>query len=389
VLLALVVVPRSQVAAVRILFCHESDGAAQHRQRAVTPALGLSRAGHTVHLSGHAWIPSEGPRSDGEVIRGRGPKRAILPRTDVAVLRLVDQDESAGITRAREHGQLVYMDLDDDVWQLPPWNSARQWLRRSGRLIEPRGLQVHRPGDPAGVDLDYLEANMRAATGVIVTTPALAESVRFRVPGVPVHICRNGIDPALYRWPRKPYEHHPLRVAVMGTTKSGNLIGLADIAETLGDVMREVGGVELWHLGAGHGEPLAKMLPGVPGPIREIPWAPTAQLPGMLEQVDVGIIARRAHPFHEAQSNVSGLTYMAAGVPFIASHTLEMTLTTGRVVMNTPAQWRRALEEMLPASAAEARFARGAYGRNALTAWDPRATASFYESVFLRDWGKR
>jgi glycosyltransferase involved in cell wall biosynthesis len=315
----------------RILICHESDGAAQHQQRAVTPATGLRQLGHKVHTSSYSFHGDviTGPSVDDvrvlELLKKGSQVPAILPPPDVVILRLLDQAEPESIEKARESGQLVFCDLDDDVWHLPEWSNARAFLRRSGEWVhaeleEAREVELERKGrNVRSVDLDCLEANIAAATGTICSTPAVARAVEEAVPGARTWVCQNGIDSTLYTWPRKPVEHEPLRVAWMGTT-GDRVVGFLDVLPAVAHVLSEYG-CEFWHLGAEEGAPSIRewLPPDWSVPVRVVPWARSKVLPWLLSEIDVGIIARRPHPFTEAQSTVSGLRYGAAGVPYIAS----------------------------------------------------------------------
>lgn len=306
------------------LLCHESDGAAQHWLRCAMPAQGLRQLGHNVHTSSFSFHGDviTGPKvPDNEVIErieAGGQVPALRPPPEAVVLRLLDQDESESIRLARKSGQVVFLDLDDDVWNQPEWNNARPYVKRSGRyLFDGERDESHR-----SCDLDYLEANIAAASGVLCSTPQVAQAVREAVPGARTFPAPSGVDAATYHWPRPVLEHSPLRVAWMGlATATINHSGLMDVIEQLGATLA-LHRCEFWHLGADKKYPASEWLPKRwTVPVREVPWAKAHLLPWLLSEIDVGIIARRPHRFHEAQSESTGLAYAAAGVPFLAPAT--------------------------------------------------------------------
>jgi hypothetical protein len=323
----------------RIGMGHESADAAQFQQRVVTPAKGLQLLGHKVYRSGftfHGEVITLAKIPDEEVWRRLQPWiddpsidppqiPAVRPPPDVMTLRLFDQADPQSTLEAREHGQLVFFDLDDDVWHFPDWSGVKKWLRRSGEWVYPN--EKRSTDKPRTIDLDCLETNYRVANGVLCSTSRVAEAVTEAVPEARTFITRNGIDAALYYYPRKLVEHAKVRVAWMGSTTEHNAAGFLDVIGELAAILEEYD-CEFWHLGAEPANPDAKPLSawlpkGWKIPVRQVPWAPIKMLPWLLSEVDVGVIARRPHIFHEAQSNVTGLAYAAAGMPFVASRSAE------------------------------------------------------------------
>jgi hypothetical protein len=65
---------------------------------------------------------------------------------------------------------------------------------------------------------------------------------------------------------------------------------------------------------------------------------------------DIGLVPLNNIPFNEAKSNIKGLEYAAAGIPFIASDLPEYRLLhedgVGRIA-NTPQEWRSHAEYLL------------------------------------------
>lgn len=366
----------------RVLLCAESEGSSFASARARTPAAGLTRLGHSAYVTSLS-LHSHDTASRERWIRGYDPgARRMFPPTQVAVLRLYDQDESVSIRRATEAGQLVYMDCDDDFWHIPEWAPSRRYLKRSGRYLHGTPPEIN-GSLPRSLDLDHIEANMAAATGVLVTTPALAASVRAAVPGAPVHVVPNAIDAHLYYWPRRPAEHQPLRLAWMGTTTDNRHLALCPYADHLRSLLDDCG-AEFWHLGHRPGAPDLEEATGIPVAGR-LEWRPNRELPEMLAQVDLGIICREVgSAFTEAQSTVSGLAYMAAGVPFVASLSQEyLGLVGGGLCYSTPDQCAELLGALMrrPGWRAELRAA----ARAGVVDHSPQTMAKAMLEVFRAD----
>lgn len=372
----------------RILFGCEQDGSPQARQRAQTPAVGLTRLGHTVRVSSVTLHPMSGQY--GTAIRGLDidGRPTTAREAEIVVLRLVDQDESASIKAARADGQIVIFDWDDDVWHLPEWNPAAKTLKRSGRFIDAQTRVMPPPDLGRSVDLDYLERNMNACDAVVASTPALAQvileqlSERFDM-SPPVYVCRNGVDPALY----KPTpEHKPIRVGWLGSI--GYVAeALRSIAPAVVDALEDNDQpVEFWHLGAtGIGE-VAQIL-GLTGfPIMGRPWVPSSELPRMLEDIDLAIVPRIPCEFTEAQSAMTGLSLAAAGVPFVASPTAEYRSLAEKgcgFTAETEDDWHHVLKALLQYQPLRA-SSRGRGLELAVAEHGPIPTARHYVDMFER-----
>jgi hypothetical protein len=92
------------------------------------------------------------------------------------------------------------------------------------------------------------------------------------------------------------------------------------------------------------------LLAEVPCRVHQVPWGGVDRLPSKLAQLDVGIIPRVSEPFHEGQSITSGLQYAAAGVPFIATGTMEYVALEKLGVgwtADTIMHWRMRLKAIL------------------------------------------
>lgn len=315
----------------------------------------MSEAGDSPCTETRAIVPAKGLRSyrwdadvcsvvfenaDGKLYGWDGEKQ--LPRPSVVIVRHTRGPNGEHwlsddmYRKARKNGQRVYFDCDDDLWHLPPWNPATQWITPEVQSI--------------------VERNMNACDGVFVSTPALADVVAERV-DVPVYVTPNGVDVAMYR-PRMD-EGTPLRLAWFGGT-NWRRPDLELVVEPLQRVLKgRYGQVEFWHIGWQEGkESIRDILgPDFPVQIVEYPWVPIHLFPWVASMVDCAIIPQPEHEFSEARSNVTGLRLCAAGVPFAATTTAEYEklwhLGGGYTVHNQ--EWEGALDMLVDPVYQEAR----------------------------------
>jgi len=252
------------------------------------------------------------------------------------------------ITRAREAGQFVLYDIDDDIWHIPEWSPA-------ATAMNARAPHVR------AYDLDVIDANIRASGHVLVSTPRLydvvcnqfRESIRFHgLSAVRCHLARPGINPSVY--PKRLWERRPLRVGWMGSM-SHHLPHLRTIMDAL-DVVAEHG-AEFVHIGHIDGDESWRALGDLPCRWSQLSgggdssrWGHIQEVPAMLAQVDIGLIPRMPDAFHLGQSVTSGLQYACAGVPFLVSPSPEYErlerLGAGKVC-RTVNDWRQGLADLL------------------------------------------
>lgn len=295
---------------------------------------------------------------------GRFTSEALDAPTDVAIIRrpvgddgISGVDYSEQVAAARAAGQRVYVDLDDNLFELPPTSPARDVLKQDS--------------------LDALQATIDASDGLICSTPGLAAALEHRVT-VPRYVCPNGIDPSLF--PMREGEHRPLRLGWLGPWKWRH-DDLASVADWLVPVLNQrAGEVEFFHLGVmpsddGKAEDL---LPGLTVPIQKIPWFPFPCLPQSLAQIDVLMIPQRRGGAFEAFANARSPTSAIAGI------------ASGAVVWATPIEsYAELFGATLPADLAgllDSKQIRRYYRRAQrplLRKVDLLATADAYEKVLL------
>lgn len=295
----------------RFGFSREQGDGAQPYYRGDLPAQGLRKLGHDAFCArvvtdceDDASVRSVAGMLTVVDIDARTGRVDAHPPPEVLVLRTWVGDSFAdAILEARATGQLVFYDIDDDVWHLPEWNPARRYL-----------------GKPGHIDPEVMAVDMAACSGVLASTPALAvivvqELARRGLEAPPVHVCRAGIDVARYvRSLHLP--HGPLRVAWLGTTTyRGNDLALAVPALKAA----QAAGHEVWHLGAESPRDFEQATGLRPDEVRR--WRPFSQLPDLLQLVDVAVIPAVDDAFNACRSANTGFACVAAGLTVYASPT--------------------------------------------------------------------
>jgi len=236
------------------------------------------------------------------------------------------------IYRARDRGQVVLYDIDDDLWHIPEWSPAARAMHKLDPSVR-------------AYDLEVIRSNIMACDGIITSTAYLVDIICKEDFGVPVYLQRPGIDPRDYAVPKTT--DRPLRVGWMGSM-SHHLPHLRIIMDAL-DVLPKYG-AEFVHMGHTVGDGSHRALRELPCEWTQLPWGDVQTVPGKLAQVDIGLIPRMPDSFHEGQSVTSGLQYACAGVPFLVSpsHEYERLERKGAgKVCRTVNDWRQALEDLL------------------------------------------
>lgn len=326
--------------------------------RADVPAKGLRRYNWRVDVEPLVICERTGP--DGRFKPWNGVSRPWPEYPTVMVLRATNDFSWAtdthgtlidDVARARDAGQIVVLDLDDDLWHIPEWSEAAKSVKG-----------VHAP-----VDLPMLDKLVAAVNAVTVSTPRIASVVADRAPSAQTWLMRNGIDITDF-YPHEPTEGRRLRVGWMGGARFHGP-HLRTMLEAL-DVL-PAHDAEFIHMGwiperADDSDELSDAIRAVaPGIVLGwMDWMPYSKLRQALAHIDIGIIPRMPDEFHEAQSTSSGMAYAAAGVPFIAQGTGEYRRFADEgagIIASTVDDWRGALDLLLSSEEAREGAARRGY----------------------------
>lgn len=248
---------------------------------------------HEVH-AGELW--NRGDHLEIEVDLPDGSRQFVAP--DVVYLQRKMDDVAAVLRRARASGQLIVQDIDDWFWGLDPRNKAFP-------LVAPKLA-------------DYA-AGLAESDVIVASTRYLAERLAERFGGKRIVVIPNYVDVDRFT----PTEHagdpddpRPV-VGWAGATefRSGDL---AELRGVLGQVRGEV---RFRHAGHAEDAPRFAAEVGLPDDAVELVGrAGVAEFPTLLD-FQVGLVPLRSTPFNEAKSDLKGLEYAAAGIPFVASPT--------------------------------------------------------------------
>lgn len=230
---------------------------------------------------------------------------------------------------ARALGQRVIVDVDDYYDGLHEANAAHAATDPSVNTLRNR---------------DHYARIIELADTITVTTPFLRDYYEQRHPDV--RMIRNGVKIDMFS-PRKISSGKPV-IGWMGATswRSGDLETLQpwlpDFLEDHDLIFHHSG----WHPQS----PLACEQAGVPKYRASIHKMMPLPLLHKLMCFDIGLVPLNDVPFNHAKSNLKGMEYAAAGIPFIAQALPEYLLLEESgcgVTASTPAEWREQAERLL------------------------------------------
>jgi GT2 family glycosyltransferase/2-polyprenyl-3-methyl-5-hydroxy-6-metoxy-1,4-benzoquinol methylase len=233
-------------------------------------------------------------------------------------------DTQAEIEAIFAKGKPVIYETDDLLIDLPVDN------------MHARDYAAHVP---------YIEAVMRRAQGLLVSTPELA--VRLKAYNANVQVLPNLVDYALFH--RTPPDNgRQVNIGLVGTSTRGGDFALVD--EALRIICREYGKrIRVWFIGsmpegwAGH--PNAEAVPFTPDY-----GAYAARLKGL--NLDIGLAPLADNAFNACKSPIKWLEFSALGMAGIYSHVpaykdvIEQG-KTGLLVDNKTEKWVTALKLLI------------------------------------------
>ena len=224
---------------------------------------------------------------------------------DIVVMqRAMFEDIPDKIRIAQANGQIIVNDIDDWYWGLSTSNGA---YAASHPKVNPKE------------NVNHYKRVLAASDYVTVSTPYLADRISSWVP-CPIRIIPNFVDTKKFT-PRVQTETDVPIVGWVGSTghRSGDLEILAGLLLPL----VESGKICLHHSGAVSFHPqFAEMVKVPTDYVSTLPMASPTDYPSLF-QFDIGLVPLSDKPFNQAKSAIKGLEYAAAGIPFIASPTIE------------------------------------------------------------------
>lgn len=206
------------------------------------------------------------------------------------------------VQQARAYGQKIINDMDDWYWGLSTSNQA---------------FHVNHPKNNPNENINHYKLIIGKSDLVTVSTPYLMDRLSSFVKA-PMVLVPNYVDTA--RFPK--YVHRdvtPPTVGWVGSTghRSNDLETISGWLKP----MAERGEVHLYHGGDHSNNPTFASKIGVaPELVRTQPMTPAEEYPSLMD-MDIGVIPLSMIPFNEAKSDIKGLEYASAGIPFVAQAT--------------------------------------------------------------------
>ncbi len=265
-----------------LFYCNNRAGGGHYR--GIYPARALRRLGHQADWQvGFAYEAKE--------------FRPLDLSYDVYVFRMASSSTAeALLQRLAALGKVGLVDVDDNVRTVPFYNPKfRVFRERGGRALR-------------------LERCVRAADGVIVSTPELAELLTPLNPNTfPLPNCVDLEDPV---WnPR--VERVGNRVTVGWAGSPTHLEDFRPLVPVLEAVCRRYPQVRV---AVGGPRDVFDLLANIPEGQKEyLPPVPFRKYPEMLARFDIGLVPLLDNSFNRCKSDLKGLEYSALGIPFLAS----------------------------------------------------------------------
>lgn len=217
----------------------------------------------------------------------------------VYIQRLMHAGLKDHIMQARAYGQKVINDMDDWYWGLSTDNQA-YW--------------VNHPNNNTNENINHYKFILNNSDMVTVSTPYLRDRLSAFV-RCPMVVVPNYVDVARFT----TYEHKDTDTPTVGWVGStGHRSG--DIETIAGWLrpMAERGEVLLYHGGDHISNPsYASKLKIDPSFVRTKPLVKSQDYPSLMD-MDIGVIPLSNIPFNHAKSDIKGLEYASAGIPFVA-----------------------------------------------------------------------
>lgn len=282
----------------------------------------LEAAGHTV-VAGTLW------NNDGALSIENEHGEHTVPDI-ILSQRLMHDNLDVAYKVAEACGQVVVCDIDDWYWGLSPENGA---------------FLASHPKYNQYENVAFYKKSLTASHHLTVSTSYLADRVSGWCDSITV--LPNYVDVSRFTPVTQSFGAPSIGWAGSTLHRSGDLEILRGI---LGPVaMRQ--GFTLVH-GGDSGPPSMAMKIGVSeDSVIKIPRCGAEDYPNLLK-FDVGVIPLRDIPFNHAKSDIKGLEYAAAGIPFVASALPSYTALFkewGKECFFTarkPSEWVKRLEEI-------------------------------------------
>lgn len=230
----------------------------------------------------------------------------------------------------QKKGVVVLNDIDDWYW---------------GLSTENRAFWESHPKRNPNENINHYRKTLAASSGVIVSTPYLAQRLSEWVRPNQIKVFLNHVDLTNFKLWKHTESEKPV-IGWVGSTghRSGDLKILKNVyahtKEKFGyHHSGHIGWYNAFHDQVGLGKDEVTILLPVP-----------PERLGQLMRFDIGVVPLHMSPFNQAKSWMKGLEYAAAGIPFVASPsdeylTLKKVYGIGRLAKGTH-QWMKHLNQL-------------------------------------------
>lgn len=248
---------------------------------------------------------------------------------DTVVMKLImDRWAPKQIELAQQLGQKIIVDIDDFHEGLTPANKA---------------YHATDPKLNKRANRDFYAQVIEAADMVTVSTPFLLDYYSQRRGNV--HMVRNGVN--MHQFTRRKHTGRPVLGWAGAVSYRNN--DLEQLREWLSDFLEEHD-LSFHHVGHDPESPSFADITGVsPNRVTTSPIVPISQYAAEL-RFDIGLVPLSDIDFNRAKSNIKGLEYAAAGIPFVASPLPEYQLlheTGVGLLADTAQDWKLQIEALL------------------------------------------
>ena len=283
----------------------------------------------------------------------------VVQDVDVILMqRLMHAGLDQAILESRSQGIKVVNDIDDWYWGVSTSNLA---------------FNHNHPKTNPNENINHYSKTLAASDLIICSTPYLRSRVENFV-RCPIELMLNSIDTNKYLAHEDRGGTRPI-VGWVGSTnhRSNDIETLKGVV----DVMARNDDIGLYHGGNALNAPSFASKLGVSEHlVMTAPISTTEMYPSLMI-MDIGIIPLANIPFNRAKSDIKGLEYAAAGIPFVAQNLdayvdLQLSLGIGRLAKKA-INWKKHIEELRlnPSLRQE----EGAYNRDAVKARDLKVIA--------------
>lgn len=295
--------------------------------RMYEPALALMQHGHECRMGFGVAAHKDGLLYP---VDHEGRPREF--QADIVVLqRWMHQDAAQLIRRARAEGQVVINDVDDYFMGLHETNMAHRTTAKKFNKVSNR---------------EHYKDAIAASSIVTCSTPFITRRYKERV-GANTVLLRNAVNVERFTYQPVSDKNDGLVVGWVGAVpwRSNDLETLVPF---LDEFLTETHSTFVHHGAVRGAENAGYELAGISeaniGPYKHMTPAPL--YPQNIGGFDIGIVPLNMVPFNQAKSAIKGMEYAAAHIPYIAQGTDEYKWFGAGEVVDSPAEWRAALDKL-------------------------------------------